>query len=130
MKNKIAIIFVGIFLLAAVLGCSSINPFSEKKTASNKTLTDQGVDAAVGEEKIGVAECDEVIDMLKDYANNPDDNFVVKAGKQMIVNKIREAIKQSVEQNKSDKVELAKNCKEFKTELDKAMADQKAKEAK
>jgi len=132
MKNKIAIIFVGMFLLAVVLGCSSINPFSEKKsnTASNKTLTDQGVDAAVGEEKIGVPECDEVIDMLKDYANNPDDNFVVKAGKQMIVNRIREAIKQSIEENKSDKVELAKNCKEFKTELDKAMAEQNAKEAK
>jgi hypothetical protein len=132
MKNKIAFIFVGLFLLAVVLGCSSINPFSEKKsnTASNKTLTDQGVDAAVGEEKIGVAECDEVIDMLKEYANNPDDNFVVKAGKQMIVNRIRSAIKQSVEENKSDKLELAKNCKEFKTELDKAMAEQKAKEAK
>ena len=132
MKNKIAIVVAGIFLLAAVLGCSSINPFSEKKsnTASNKTLTDQGVDAAVGDEKIGVPECDEVVDMLKDYANNPDDNFVVKAGKQMIVNKIRQAIKQSVEENKSDKVELAKNCKEFKTELEKAMAEQKAKEAK
>jgi hypothetical protein len=137
MKNTIFATLAVLLLLCVGLACSSINPFSEKggkssnvKANSNKSLTDKAVDTAVGEEKIGVPECDEVVDMLKDYANNPDDNFVVKAGKAMFVNKIREAIKKSVEENKSDKAELAKNCKEFKTELEKYKAEQDAKEKK
>lgn len=128
MKNTFTISVVSAFLLIAVLGCSSINPFSEKatsnKTNSNKALTDKAVDTAVGEQKIGVPECDEVVDMLTDYANNPDDNFVVKAGKALFVNQIRESIKKSVEENKSDKVELAKNCKQFKVELEKYKAEE------
>ena len=128
MKNTFTISIVFAFLLTAVLGCSSINPLSEKapsnKPNSNKTLTDKAVDTAVGEQKIGVPECDEVVDMLKDYANNPDDNFVVKAGKALFVNQIRESIKKSVEENKSDKVELAKNCKQFKAELEKYKAEE------
>jgi len=131
MKNTLTISIVFSFLLTVVLGCSSINPLSEKaannKTNSNKSLTDKAVDTAVGEQKIGVPECDEVVDMLTDYANNPDDNFVVKAGKALFVNKIRESIKKSVEENKSDKAELAKNCKEFKTELEKYKAEEEKK---
>jgi hypothetical protein len=124
MKNKLVFGLAPILLLAT-LGCGLIDRVQKEATGptntanSNKTLTDKAVDTAVGDQKIGVPECDEVIDMLTEFANNPDDNFVVKAGKQMFVNKIRESIKQSVEENKSDKVELAKNCNEFKTELQK-----------
>lgn len=125
MKNKFAITLVGTLLLAAVLGCG-MNPFSGKGTTtnSNKSLTDKGVDTVVGDEKIGVPECDEVMDMLTAEMNNPDDNFVVKAGKQMVLNKIKQSIKDSVEKNKNDKTELAKNCKEFKKELDKYKAEE------
>ena len=65
--------------------------------------------------------------MLTDFANNPDDNFVVKAGKTIFVNKIRESIKKSVEENKSDKVEMAKDCKQFKKEFEKYKAEEAAK---
>ena len=136
MKNTIFASLAIILLLCVGLACSSINPFSDKgkaantKAGSNKSLTDKAVDTAVGEQKIGVPECDEVVDMLQEFANNPDDNFVVKAGKAMFVNKIRESIKKSVEENKGDKAELAKNCKEFKTELEKYKAEQDAKEKK
>ena len=127
MKNKFAIALVILLLIVVALGCSSINPLSDKgksNQASNKSLTDKGVDTVVGEEKIGVAECDEVIDMLTAEMNNPDDNFVVKAGKAMVLNKIKQSIKESVEKNKNDKVEMAKNCKEFKKELDKYKAEE------
>ena len=128
MKNKFAFTLALTLLVGAVLGCSSINPFSDKeKTASNKTLTDKGVDTVVGEEKIGIPECDEVMDMLTAEANNPDDNFVTKAVKQTFLNKIKESIKRSVEENKSNKVELAKNCKDFKKELEKFKAEEEKK---
>ncbi len=131
MKNKFTFALVFALLITAVLGCSSINPLADKgKTpASNKSLTDKGVDTVVGEEKIGVAECDEVVDMLTAEMNNPDDNFVVKAGKAMVLNKIKQSIKESVEKNKNDTVEMAKNCKEFKRELDKYKAEEEKKKA-
>lgn len=130
MKNKFALILVCALLVAAVLGCSSINPLSDKATsnsASNKTLTDKAVDTTVGESKIGVPECDEVIDLLSAEANNPDDNFVTKAVKATVLNKIKDSIKQSVEENKTDKVEMAKDCKQFKKEFEKYKAEEENK---
>lgn len=131
MKNHHSLLIVSLLLLMAVMGCSSINPFADKsKTTpanSNKTFTDKAVDTAVGEEKIGVPECDEVMDMLAAEANNPDDNFVTKAVKATFLNRIKASIKESVEKNKNDKVELAKNCKEFKTQLDKYKAEEQKK---
>jgi gas vesicle protein len=45
----------------------------------------------------------------------------------MIANKIKEAVKTSVEENKTDKEQLAKDCRELKTELEKAMKEQQEK---
>lgn len=128
-KNLITAVFAA-FCVLGVLGCGIIDRVQEEITGSgantntnaNKTLTDKAVDTAVGESKIGVPECDEVMDMLTSFANNPDDNFVVKAGKSMLANKIRDSIKTSVEQNQTDKVQLAKDCAQFKTEIQRAMA--------
>lgn len=135
MKNKTALILALSLMLAAVLGCSSINPLADKKPAANqpganKSLTDKAVDTAVGEQKIGVPECDEVIDLLTSYANNPDDGFVVKAGKALVVNKIKESIKKAVEDNKTDKAEMAKTCKEAKVEFEKYKSEEDKKAAK
>lgn len=135
MKNKTALILALSVMLAAVLGCSSINPLADKKPAANqpganKSLTDKAVDTAVGEQKIGVPECDEVIDLLTSYANNPDDGFVVKAGKALVVNKIKESIKKAVEDNKTDKAEMAKTCKEAKVEFEKYKSEEDKKAAK
>lgn len=125
MKSTTTLTLATVILAFAVLGCG-FNPFggkSQSNTASNKTLTDQGVDTVIGEEKIGVPECDEVMDMLTAQMNNPDDNFVVKAGKGLVLNRIKQGIKESLETNKNDKVELTKTCKEFKKELDKAIIE-------
>lgn len=130
MKNKFAITLVGTILLAAVLGCG-MNPFSDKGTTanSNKSLTDKGIDTVVGEEKIGVPECDEVMDMLTAEMNNPDDGYIAKAGKAFVLNKIKQSIKESVEQNKNDKVKLAQSCQEFKQQLVKFKAEEEKKKS-
>src|SRR5687768_11326024 len=126
MKNKYTLILALTVLVLSVLGCGLISSTekSTSNTASNKTLTDKALDTAVGEEKIGIPECDEVMDLLGSYADDPNDGYVVKAGKRLFVNKIRETIKRSIEENKGDKAELAKNCRDAKIELEKAKAEQ------
>lgn len=129
MKSGFTATWALIILSTAALGCGMVERLKNSATGSeagnsNKTLTDKAVDSSVGEQKIGVPECDAVIDSLTEYANNPDDNFVVKAGKAMIVNKIKETIRTSVEENKTDKLELAKDCKQAKIELEKYKAEE------
>lgn len=132
MKNKFAITFVIVILIGSVLGCGSLNPLSQKGKPSptpskDKTLTDKGVDVVVGEEKIGIPECDEAMDMMTAEANNPDDGYIVKAGKAFFFNKIKESIKKAIEDNKGDNVEIAKQCKDFKDQLIKYKADEEKK---
>jgi hypothetical protein len=55
--------------------------------------------------------------------NNSEDDFVTKAVKATVLNRIKDSIRQSVEENKSDTVELAKTCREFKTQFEKYKAD-------
>jgi hypothetical protein len=134
MKNGLLSVCVLTIVSFVGIGCGLVDRLQNSSTGvananSNKTLTDKAVDSTVGEQKIGIPECDEVMDMLTEYANNPDDNFVVKAGKAVIVNKIKESIKQSIEENKTDKVEMAKNCKEAKVELEKYKAEEEKKKA-
>ena len=132
MKNKLTLVIVLMTLLVVVLGCSSITDrLSEKKgtNGANKTLSDKAVDTALGESTVGVTECDEVLNMLAAEMNNPDDNFVTKAGKGYVLNKIKDGIKQSLEENKNDTAKMAKECRNFKVQLDKYKADQEKKQA-
>lgn len=84
---------------------------------ANKTLTDHAVDTAVGEKKIGIPECDEALDILTIQAENPDDNFVTKAIKKTALNTFRDQLKQNLEENKADKKEVAKFCREFRDNM-------------
>lgn len=132
MKNKFTVIFTTLILLSICLGCGLVDRVKKTVTGpenvnSNKTLTDKAVDTAVGEEKIGVPECDEVMDFFTAEANNPDDDFVTKAVKATVLNKMKESFKKSLEENKTDRVELAKTCKDFKVNLDKYKAEQESK---
>ena len=131
MKNGFTAILSLFLLLSISLGCGLVDRIQESATGpsasnANKTITDKAVDTTVGESEIGVPECDEVMDMLTAEANNPDDNFVTKAVKATFLNRIKDSIRESVEKNKSDKVELAKNCREFKAQLIKFKAEQAA----
>lgn len=138
MKSKLTLTFVAAIILAVGLGCGFIDQVQKEVTGSgengsttnsNKTIADKAVDVAVGQEKIGVPECDEVMDFFEAEANNPDDDFVTKAVKTTVLNKMKEQFRKSLEENKTNKAEMAKTCKDFKANLEKYKEDQnKAKE--
>jgi len=134
MKNRITLFVVCLVLLMVVLGCSSINPLSEKSktqqpAASNKSIADKGVDAVVGEETTGITECDEVMNMIAAEANNPDDGYIVKAGKAVFLNKIKETVRRGIEESKNNNgsAELVKTCGDLKKQLEKFKTEQEAK---
>lgn len=132
MKNQFQLIATLTVLLTATLGCGLISRSGDTGAGSgsgnsNKTLTDKAVDKTVGQSKIGVPECDEVVNAIEAELNNSEDDFVTKAVKATVLNRIIDSIKQSVEENKSDTVELAKTCKEFKTQFDKYKAEEQSK---
>jgi len=134
MKTNFAIITVFSILLTVTLGCGIFDRVqkvvsgSDNTSNSNKTVSDKAVDTALGEEKIGIAECDEVVDFFNAELNNPEDDFVTKAVKATVLNKMKESFKKSLEDNKTDKVELAKTCRQFKANLDKYKAEQEKKQ--
>ena len=124
MRNKLFLLAI---ILVGGLGCGLADRVqkavseSESNSAANvnanKTLTDKAVDTAVGEQKIGIPECDEALDILTAQAENPDDNFVTKAIKKTALNTFRDQLKQSLEDNKTDKKEVAKFCREFRDNM-------------
>ena len=128
MKNKQAILIVSLIFLSSILGCRFYNPLSkssdESKSAKseNKDVAEKAVDKTVGEERIGVSECDELLDFFADQTRTKDDNYVVKATREFYFNKIRESIRKDLEENKDNpnkKAEMAKNCRDYKAQLDK-----------
>lgn len=133
MKNKFQLLAALVLLVIATVGCGLISRASETapeqgKGNSNKTVTDRAVDKAVGESNIGVPECDEVMNMITEELNNSDDDFVTKAIKATVLNRIKDSIKESIEKDNSDTVELAKTCKEFRTQFDKYKEEEKNKQ--
>ena len=96
---------------------------SRANVNSNKTITDKAVDSTIGEKKIGIPECDEAMDVLEAQANNPDDNFVAKAVKKTMLNTFREQLKKNLEDNKTDKKEVAKFCIEFKKNMEDSLKE-------
>ncbi|MDM7923426.1 MAG: hypothetical protein QUS14_14100 [Pyrinomonadaceae bacterium] len=129
MKNKLSLFLALGVLVFTVLGCSSINPLGgDTSSQSNKSISDKAVDVAVGESKVGIPECDEVLDQITAEMNNPDDGYVAKAFKQTVLNRIKDSIRESVaNQAGKDREEMVKNCREFKTQLDKFKAEEAAK---
>ena len=116
-------------IFPAVLGCGIMDRAKEAATGSNssnvaanvnanKTITDRAVDAAAGEQKIGIVECDEAIDILSAQAENPDDSFVTKAVKKTALTTFRDQLKKQIEQQNQNKTEIAKFCREFRDNLE------------
>ncbi len=130
MANKLFLLSV---ILIAGLGCGIIDRARQEATGesntaaninANKTFTDKAVDTAVGEQKVGIQECDEALDILAAQANNPDDNFLVKAGKKTALNAFRDHLKKSLEQSNTNKVDVARYCKDFRDNLDESLQEQ------
>ncbi len=129
MKNYFQLFLVFALIAAVGLACSMFRREQPvpQSNGSNRSLTDKAVDTTVGRSNIGVPECDEVMDAIEAELNNSDDNFVVKAAKATFLNRIKDSIRESVEKNPNDKEELAKTCREFKTQFDKYKAEEQSK---
>lgn len=137
MKNRLNFLIV-IAIMFFVIGCScgKFADFGSKDTStektktsdstSNKSLTDRATDVVTEGEKIGVPECDELMDYFRTKIENEETDFVTKAILKTMESQFREGIKKSLEDNKSDKAQTAKFCKEFKKNLD----DQESKNKK
>ena len=127
MKNAFSIL-AALAMLGSILGCSvlrhaqntvSTQP-SNSNATDNRTITEKAIDTAVGDEKVGIPECDEVIDMLVAQTNDPEDNFVTKAIKATALKKFREQVKKGLESSNTNRKDTVQFCSEFKTELQKA----------
>jgi len=120
-------------LLTLILGCSFYNPLSDSAnnanspTTKDKDLSEKTVDQSAQEEKIGIPECDELLDFLADQTKSADDNFITKGFREYYLNSIREELKKSIEENKNDPTEMAKECKKLKAQLDKYKAQEESK---
>jgi hypothetical protein len=142
MKNRSIFIAASLVMILAVLGCSRLNPFSNSSTPANnqvsntrtgntqankeKTLPDKAIDTVVGDEKIGIPECDEVLDLLAELAKSPEDEgYLMRTARGVLLNQVRASLKQSIEDNKNDKVELAQDCKDLKARIDEYNANAK-----
>jgi hypothetical protein len=119
MRNQFQFLAVVAIVIFVGLGCGFLGNDSTTGSNSNATLTDKAVDKTVGKSNIGIPECDEVINAIDAELNNPDDNFVVKAAKATVLNRIKDSVRESIEQNQNDKTEIAKTCREFKIEFEK-----------
>ncbi len=120
MKNYLNIFSAVFFLLISGLGCGFIAGDETAAPApnSNRTLTDKAVDTTVGKSQIGIPECDQVMDSIEAELNNAEDNFALKAAKAVVLNRFRDSIRESFEQNPNDKESLGKTCREIKVQFD------------
>jgi hypothetical protein len=124
MRDKITTLFAISILLFTVLGCSSLNPLSGIGGSSDPSSGTTTPGDTIGFERIGIEECDAVVDELAAQAASQDDGYIVKSIKGYYVDKIREALKKSVEENKGDPEKLRKECINFKAQLDRYRAEE------
>ena len=118
MKTGLGIAIVLAALLAFLTGCSLIKTSSSNgKTNNNQTLTEKAIDTAMPDAAVGIPECDEIMKMLADQANNASDNFAQKTAKRVFANKVKDGIKRTIDEHKGDKAEIAKTCKAFKVQI-------------
>lgn len=125
MKNNRSVVLTILFvLLLLILGCGSLNPLGggdsrpvENSEGSETASTDENIEEVMPE-KTGVEECDELMAFIARQAQSKDDNYWTRATREFFLNRIRESLRKSIEENKNDPEELAKKCKEYKTQLE------------
>lgn len=112
MKNNITIIAALVLLLTVGFGCNYFNNSGgSSNTATNANSADPNATA-----KTGVAECDELIDLLNKDKANPNDDFVTRKIKEYAIDFAKESIKDNIEKNQGDKTKIAQGCKEARDE--------------
>lgn len=115
MKNNITIIAALFLLLTVGFGCSYIDSLSKGGGGSSNTSSTNSADANLAA-KTGVAECDELIDLLNKDKSDPNDDFFTRKIKEYAIDFAKESIKKNIEENKGDKTKIAQGCKEARDE--------------
>lgn len=128
MKNKSVIFIFLLIVLIVGFGCGMLDSVQKETVAvnnsnagssANKSVIDNAIDTAVGGEKIGVQECDELYDYVGDLiTKGENEDYVTRAARQYFLDKIRKQVTKSVEENKNDKVQMAKDCKDYRRQID------------
>jgi len=116
MKNNTTIFAALILIITVGFGCgfldnSSSGGGNSTNTAGSSNSTDPNAVA-----KTGVAECDELIDLLNRDKSDPNDNFITRKIKEYAIDFAKESIKKNIEENQGDKQRIAEGCKEAKNE--------------
>lgn len=134
MKNKFVISTSLLIVFFTSFGCGVSEQVQKAVTetqntsnsnVSNKAIVDKAIDTVIGGEKIGVQECDELYDYIADLVTKSEnENFATKAARQYFLNRIRERIKTSIEQNKNDKAQMAKDCGDYRRQIEAFMNQQ------
>ncbi len=106
--------------MALGFGCSYVDQARELANSnSNKSTVEKGVDSVQGEKKIGVKECDDLMDELEKSNKKEGEDMISEAARRYFVNEMREKLRKSIEENKKDPNKQAQECKEYKNQYDK-----------
>ncbi len=121
MKNKFTVLPAILLVLTVGFGCSFIQKAttgsSDNSSSNSANLNDSA--------KTGVAECDELLDLINSDQKNADDNFVTRKIREYAVDFAKETIKKNIEENKGDKQKIADGCKKAKDDYLKNKDDKK-----
>lgn len=124
MKNKFNLISGLSILLISILGCSSYNPLA----GDSNTMTNQAIETTVGGTTTGVVECDQLLNALAEQSKNQEEDFITKGARELVLNRIRESVRKNIEENKTDKAAMGRNCSEYKKQLDSFKTEETNKE--
>ncbi len=140
MKNYATLIFAVSLIFVIGSGCG-ITERIQKTLGTNSAETNSGARANQTDagnieitetnpdgEKIGIAECDEVFELLTEGMKpKEDDTYVTKATREFYLNKIRESFRESIKTEK-DREKLQKNCAQYLEQLKKYKAEEENKQ--
>lgn len=129
MKNKLNLLLVLPLILFVSMGCGLISRVQEQPVDanSNKSLVDKTIEDVADGESTGVQECDDVLKIFADQAKSDDDNWATKATKDYIFGQIKKQFRESIKENKDDKVKMAEQCRDYKVQLEKQLKAEKEK---
>jgi hypothetical protein len=119
MKNNITILLALFLLLSVGLACSFIDSVTSGGNSSNSPTTGNSSTNSADPNataKTGVAECDELIDLLNKDKSDPNDDFITRKIKEYAIDFAKESIKKNIEENQGDKQKIATGCKEARDE--------------
>jgi hypothetical protein len=129
MSKNVGSFVLSVMMLGLVLGCNCNLSEWVRQTAqsnsnqavvvdANKSIVDSVTQTAIGDDKTGIAECDEFLAVLETQLQSPDTDFVTRNliyyFKQQIATQARTDI---ANKNPQEKAELAKQCKQMATQL-------------